>query len=135
MSKHSMRRGSFRHAQSILQRFLNRLGIRLHHPEALIVRLLGVVAGKIEQRALIAALRHQDVNARCRGLSAICSESSSSSVLAIFEVHRNVDIARNVWLSDIKLVEERGEESPGLNPADFGSDGTAGLGFCSRIAP
>ena len=32
----------------ILQRFLNSLHVRFHHPEALIVRLLGVVSRKIE---------------------------------------------------------------------------------------
>ena len=54
--------GQFRHAQRVLQRFLNRFCVRLHHPEALVVRLFGVVARQVQQRALLTAQGDDNVN-------------------------------------------------------------------------
>ena len=63
MSKHSMRSGQFGQAERFLQRFLDGARVGLHHAEALIVGLLGVVAGEIDERALLAARRNFDVHA------------------------------------------------------------------------
>ena len=75
-----MRFGKFWQAERLLQLFLNLLRVRLEHAEALIVGLLGVVAGEIDERALVSALRNENMNSRGAGaLARVCSESKSSS--------------------------------------------------------
>ena len=75
-----MRFGQFRQAQRLLQFFLNLLRVRLEHAKALIVGLLRVIAREVDQRALVAPLRHKNMHACGRARSpADCSESRSSS--------------------------------------------------------
>ena len=50
-----------RQPERVLQRLLDRFHVRLHHAKTLVVRLLGIVAGQIEQRPLVSALRHQNM--------------------------------------------------------------------------
>jgi len=47
-----------------LQGFLDGLGVGLQDSEALVVRLLGVGAGEIDEFAFVSALRDGDVNTR-----------------------------------------------------------------------
>ena len=56
--------GQFGQGKSVLERFLDQARIRLHHAEALVIRLLGIVAGEIDQLALVATLRDGDVDSR-----------------------------------------------------------------------
>ena len=58
-----MRLGSSGRAERVLKGFLNGARIRLHDAETLIVRLLGVGAGEIDELALVSALRDGDVDA------------------------------------------------------------------------
>ena len=91
------------------------LRIGLHHAEALVVGLLGVVAGEIDQRALVAALRNKNVHS-C-GAGALAGQLLREQVfqrLAIFEIDRHVDIPRNVGLADVELLQERREEFAGM---------------------
>ncbi len=62
MSKHSMRSGQSASPKRVLQGFLDGAGVGLHHAEALIVGLLGVVAGQVDERTFVAAGRNFDVN-------------------------------------------------------------------------
>ena len=48
--------GQVRKAEGFLQSVLNGARVRLHHPEALIVGLLGIVAREVEQRPLFPTL-------------------------------------------------------------------------------
>jgi hypothetical protein len=56
--------GTLGQAESILQRFLNCAGIRLQDAKTLIVGLLRVVAGEIDEFAFVSALRDGNVDAR-----------------------------------------------------------------------
>jgi len=62
----------FRQSQRLLQRLLNRLRVRLHYPESLIIRLFSVVSRQINQGALLPAQRHENMN-RC-GAAALARE-------------------------------------------------------------
>ena len=92
------------------------LRVGFEHAKALIVRLLGVVAGKIDQRALCRrAVEREYARARReRSVPAICSESKSSSVVAIFKIDGNVEIARDVGLADVELLQQGREEFAGI---------------------
>jgi hypothetical protein len=60
-----------------------------------------------------------------RGSSALAGEllaQGSSSSLAVFEVDGDVDVARNVGLAEIELLEQRGEEFAGMEGIS-GEDG------------
>ena len=60
--------GQLRQHERVLQSFLDRLGRRLHHAEALIVGLLGILPDQVDQRALVAALRHVNLHLAASGL-------------------------------------------------------------------
>ena len=103
-----------RQPQRILQRFLNGFGIRLHHPEALVVRLLGVVAGQVEQPTLVPTLRNQNMNP-C-GAGALARHLLGKQVFqrfTIFEINRHINIPRNVRLTNVELLHEGGKEFAG----------------------
>ena len=89
--------------------------IRLHHAEALVVGLLGVVAGQVEQRPLVATLRNQNMNS-C-GAGALARHLLGEQVFqrfAIFEVDRHVNIPRNVRLADVELLQQSRKEFAGM---------------------
>src|SRR5215469_572999 len=101
--------------ERILQRLLNGALAGLHHAEALVKRLLGVVAGKVDERSLLATLRHDQMNA--------CSAATLSSNLVrqeffqhlpIFEVHGDVYVAGQIWLADVELFQQGREELTGV---------------------
>ncbi len=105
MSKHSMRCRQLRQPERVLQRFLDRFRVRFHHPEALIVGLLGVVAGQVKKPSLVPALRHQDVDS-C-GAGALARHLLGEQILqrfSVLKVHRHVNIPRNVRLADVELL-------------------------------
>jgi hypothetical protein len=82
MSKHSMRRGQLgQHERIGLQRFLNGFARGLQDAEALVVGLLGVLPGEVDERALVAALRHGELDAMAGALA-----SRRRRALAIGEV-------------------------------------------------
>src|ERR1700729_665673 len=91
--------------ECILQRLLDRLERRLQNSEALIVRLLGVLADKIDERALLAALRRENLDALSRALGQHFGQHN-----AIGKLNRNKDRSRDVALVEVKLFEQRGEE-------------------------
>jgi hypothetical protein len=76
--------------------------------EALIVRLLGVLADKVDEGTLFAALRDSDVDA----VAALFGERISEK-LAVGEIDRDEDGAGDVTLIEVELFEESGEEGSG----------------------
>src|SRR3984893_2742073 len=103
-----------RKTKRVLESLLNSASVRLHNAEPLVVRLLGVGARQIDELTLVAALRHRDVNPRC-STSFACQLLAQCifQFSAIFEVYRDVDIARYVRLPQIKLLEESRKEFDG----------------------
>jgi hypothetical protein len=92
-------------AERLLQGFLNGARIGLQNAETLIVRLLGIGAGEIDEFAFVSALRNGDMHS-C-GAGALARELLAERVfkfLAIFEVDGNVDVARDVGLREIELL-------------------------------
>ena len=59
--------GEFGQGERVLQGFLDGAGVGLEHAETLVVRLLGVGAGQVDEVALVAALRDGDVTPVWRG--------------------------------------------------------------------
>ena len=57
----------FGQAKGVLERFLDCLGVGFHNPEALVIRLLGIVTRQVNQRAFFPALRHENVHPRGAG--------------------------------------------------------------------
>ena len=92
--------------ERVLEGFLNGARIRLEDAETLVVRLLGVVAGEIDELAFVSALRNGDVDARRS--SALARELFAERVFkffAVFEVDGNEDVARDVGLGQIELLD------------------------------
>ena len=92
--------------------------------------------------ALVAALRHQNMNS-C-GAGALARQLLGEQVfqrLPIFEVHRHIDIPRNVRLTDVELLEQGREEFAGMERvrgvtgvlARHGSDSAAELCSAGRV--
>ena len=107
--------GEFGEGERVLEGFLNRARIRFHYSETLVVGLLGVVAGEINEFALFSALRNGDVDAR--GSSAFAGELLAErffEFFAVFEVDGDVDVARDIRLRQIELLDEGGEEFAGM---------------------
>src|SRR5882724_5071746 len=105
----------FGQAEGVLQRFLDGFGIRFHYAEALVVRLLGIVARQVEKSSLVAALGHKDVNS-C-GAGALARHLLAQNVFqrfTIFKLHGNVNVPWYVGLADVKLVEESRKEFVGM---------------------
>ena len=105
MSKHSMRLRQLRQHESVLQRLLDGFRGRLHHPEALIVSLLGVLPDQIDQRALLSALRNVDLHPPLLALREQFFQRG-----AIFEIHRHINRVRHILLVEVDLLQQRGEE-------------------------
>ena len=89
-------------------------GIWLHHPEALVIGLLGVVPGQVKQCSLVSALGHEDVHPHRANATAchLLGEQVFQS-FTVFEIYWRVNVSRNVRLSDIELVEEGRKEFAG----------------------
>src|SRR5512140_1836368 len=97
--------GQVRKHKNILEDRFQHVGARLHHSEPLIVRLLGIVADQIHQRAFITALRDDDVNA-----VATFFRQQRLECLPVLEVYRYVDLSRDVLLVQVQLRKEGREE-------------------------
>jgi hypothetical protein len=76
--------GQFGQGEGLLQGFLNGACVGLQDAEALVVGLLGVGAGEIDQFAFVSALRNGDVNS-C-GSSALARELLAEGVFKFFAV-------------------------------------------------
>ena len=60
--------GQFGKTENFLQFLLNSFRVGLEHAKALIIGLLRVSAGKVDEGALVAALRNQNMNSRGAGI-------------------------------------------------------------------
>ncbi|MBZ5653131.1 MAG: exosortase A [Acidobacteriia bacterium] len=100
-------------AKCILQRLLDGFSVRLHHPEALVVRLLGVVAGQIKKPTLLATLRNKNVNSCGTGAPRRLLGEQVFQCLSILELNGHIDIPRNVRLTNVELLEESRKEFAG----------------------
>jgi hypothetical protein len=98
------------------QRLLNGLARGLQHAEALNVRLLGVLAGQIDERAFFSALRDGDLDAMAGALG-----EQGGQGFAVVEVRRDEDGARDVALVDVELLEQGGEDRTGVEGRPFPS--------------
>ena len=110
-----MRLGGSGRRERVLQGFLDGACVGLQHAETLVVGLLGVVAGEIDQLALVSALRDGDVDA-C-GSSALARELLAQQLLPVLRglrSHRDVDVARHIGLGQIELLDQGGEEFAGV---------------------
>ena len=83
----------FRQAHYLLQFFLNLLRVGLKHTKALVVRLLRVVPGKIDERAFIPALRNENMNP-CGAGALACALLGEQILecLPILKIDRDVEI-------------------------------------------
>ena len=99
--------GQVGQAEGVLQLFLNGFGVGFEHAKTLIVGLFGVGAGEIEESALVAALRDENMNAGGAGAFArdLLGEQIFES-FAVLEIYGNVEIARDVGLADVELLEQ-----------------------------
>src|SRR5215472_11770361 len=93
-----------RETEHVLERFLYRLGVRLHNAEALVVGLLGVVAGEIDERTLVSAPRDKDVHTAAVRIGKLFREQVLER-FTVVEIDRNVDVSGNVGLADVELSE------------------------------
>ena len=101
--------------ERVLQGFLNGACVWLQDSETLVVGLLGIGAGEIDELALVSALRDGDVDS-C-GSSAFARELLAEGFFkffAVFEVDGDVDVARDVGLGQIELLDQGGEEFVGM---------------------
>ena len=105
MSKHSMRAGGSGSASVVLQGFLDGARGWLHHAEARVEAVFGVVLHQVEQGFLLAPLRGVDLH-----LAVALFREQFLERLAVFEIHRNVNGCRDVLLVEIDLFEQRREE-------------------------
>ena len=95
--------------EDVGERLLNGLARGLEDAEALDVRLLGVLAGQIDEGALFAALRDGDLDAMAGALG-----EQRGQGFAVVEVDGDEDRARDVVLVDVELLEEGGEDAAGV---------------------
>ena len=77
----------------------------LHHAEALIEGLLGILADQIDQRALLAALRNVDLHPALLAFGQHLFQRRT-----VFEIHRHVNRVRHVLLIEINLLQQRREK-------------------------
>ena len=97
-----------------MQFFLDFLRVGFEHAKTLVVGLLCVVAGQIDERALVPALRHQNMHPR--GASALARVLLGKEVFqrfAVLKIDRNVKVAGYVGLADVELLQQRGKEFAG----------------------
>src|SRR6202022_4467124 len=94
--------------EGFLQCLLNGASIGLHYAESLIIELFCVVGGEVDERAFVSTRWNRDVDP-C-GTPSFASQLFREhffECLAVFEIDRNVDVARDVRLSDVKLGKKR----------------------------
>ena len=101
--------GQFGQREDVLQALLDRFLAGLQDAEALIVALLRVLPGEVDERAFFSALRDGDLD-----LVAGAFAEQSGERGAVGEVDREINGARNVMLVDVELLEQRGEEGSGF---------------------
>src|SRR6185437_10104380 len=77
--------------------------------KALRERVLRVLFDEFEEGVFLAALRIEDFDAMAGGLRQHIFEKG-----AIFEIHRRVNVAREIGGVEIKLLEQRGEKFGGI---------------------
>src|SRR5262249_31748852 len=73
----------------------------------LVKRLLGVLRGQVDERALFAALRRDDLNLASSLFAQQLFERGP-----VFEVDGRKDVAGDILLIDVDLLEQRGKEFP-----------------------
>ena len=99
----------FRQPKGVLQCLLDRLRVRLHHAETLVIRLLSIVPGQIEERAFVTSLRHEDVDAGSPLVSfSHLFRQHFFQRFPILEPNWDVNVPWNIRLPDIKLLEQSG---------------------------
>ena len=77
--------------------------------------MFGVVASEVKQGALLAAQRHENVDSRGSGtLGCDLVGEHVFQRLAILELHGKINVARNVGLADIQLLEQGREKIAGV---------------------
>src|SRR5271166_4597162 len=133
MSKHSMRFGNSGRLRTSCSSS-DRFGVGLEHAETLIVGLLGIRAGKVDEGTLIAALWDQDVNARGAGIGS--SDLLGEQVFerrTIFEIDRHIEIARDIGLTDVELLEEGREKLSGMEGICSGRSGRISLSWIAEV--
>ena len=97
--------GEFFEGEGFLQGFLDRVDAGLEDAEALVVGLAGVLADKIDEGSLVAALGGGEFDAVAGALGEEVGEEC-----AIGEVDGDKDGARDVGLVEVELFEQGGEE-------------------------
>ncbi len=100
--------GEFFEGECVLQGFLNGLHAGLEDAEALVVGLLGVLADEVDEGALFAALRGEDLDAAVGAFGEQLGEDG-----AVGEVDGDQDGARDVVLVEVELLEQGREERCG----------------------
>src|SRR5258707_6361749 len=114
--------------ERVLKGFLDGARVWLQNAETLVVGLLGVSAGEIDEFALVSALRNGDVDAR--GPSTFAGELFAEGLFeffAVLEIYRDVDVARHVGLREVELLDKGGEEFSGMEGIGGGTGGDARL--------
>ena len=105
----------FRQAEHFLQFFANLLRIRFEHAKPLIVRLLGVVSRQVDERPLVPPLRHKDMHPSGTGTFArVLLGEQVLERFTILKIDGHIQVPRHIRLSDIKLLQQRREEFPGM---------------------
>src|SRR5664280_125277 len=107
--------GQLRQHERVLQGFLDRFRRRLHDAEALIIRLLGILAHQVDQRALVAALRYVNLYPPLLAFREHFLQRD-----AIFEVHRNIYRVRHILLVQVDLLQQRRKEFSRLEARSAG---------------
>ena len=109
-----MRLGSSGQTECLLQFFLNFLGVGFEHAKALVVGLLCVVAGEIDERPLVPALRNQNMHPCGAGaLARVLLGEQIFERFAVLKIDGNVEVAGHVGLADVELLEQGGKEFAG----------------------
>jgi hypothetical protein len=105
--------GKLREHERVGEGFLNGLARRFKHAETLSVRLLGILAGQVDEGTLFSALRDGDFDAMA---SALGEEGGQG--FSIVEVDGDENRTRDVVLVDVELLEQGGEDTSGVE-GDF----------------
>ena len=107
--------GQFGKHEGVGEGLLDGLARGLEDAEALNVRLLGVLAGEIDEGALFAALGNGDFDAMAGAFGEEAGEG-----FAVVEVYGDEDGAGDVMLVDVELFEQGAEDGAGVE-SFFGS--------------
>src|SRR5450631_1989912 len=105
----------FRQADGFLQFLLDLLGVWFEHAKSLVVGLLRVVAREVDQRALVAALRNQNMHARTVGvLTRALLGEQVLQCFAVLKIDRDVEVPRNIRLANVELRKQSGKKLAGM---------------------